>query len=67
MNQDRSVTEEPVKITYWQKVLDKSRVQFLALDRYSDSELIKLFRLHPGWVVDFESEEVVLFARAALK
>jgi hypothetical protein len=67
MNQERFVTEEPVKITYWQKVLDKSRVQFLALDRYSDSELIKLFRAHPGWVVDFESKEVVLFARAVCR
>lgn len=65
MNQDRSVAEESIKIAYWQSVLDKSHVQFLALDRHSDSEMIKLFRSHPGWIVDFEDEEAVLFARAA--
>lgn len=65
MNQNYAVAEEP-KSTHWiSSTLDKSQIEFLALDCQSDSELIKLFRSHPSWIVNFENKEAVLFARAA--
>ena len=48
----------------WPAVLDEYGVQFLMLDRRDDSDLLKLFRLQPGWAVDFEDEEAIIFARA---
>jgi len=65
MNQNCAVAEEPVKLNWISSTLDKSRIEFLALDCQSDSELIKLFRSHPSWTVDFENEQAILFARAA--
>jgi hypothetical protein len=63
MNQNSAIAEEP-KLNWISSTLDKSRVEFLVLDCQSDSELIKLFRSHPSWSVDFENKEAVLFARA---
>lgn len=48
----------------WPAVLDEYGVQFLVLGRHDDSDLLKLFRLQPGWAVDFEDEEAIIFARA---
>jgi hypothetical protein len=45
-------------------VLDAYNVQFLVLNLYSESDVVKFFRLHPGWKVDFEDEEAIIFARA---
>ena len=48
----------------WPAVLDEYGVQFLILDRHDDSDLLKLFQSQPGWAVDFEDEEAIIFARA---
>ena len=45
-------------------MLDEYGVQFLILDRHDDSDLLKLFQSQPGWAVDFEDEEAIIFARA---
>ncbi|MBC8449504.1 MAG: hypothetical protein H8D78_17290 [Chloroflexi bacterium] len=48
----------------WPEVLHEYGVQFLILDRRHDSDLLGLFQTQPGWTVDFEDEEAVIFARA---
>ena len=48
----------------WPAVLDEYSVQFLVLGRHDDSDLLKLFQSQPGWAVDFEDEEAIIFARA---
>jgi hypothetical protein len=47
----------------WLKVLEEHSVQFLVLDPHTDSELLGLFRAQPGWAVDFEDKEAIIFAR----
>ena len=47
----------------WPAVLDEYGVQFLVLDRHDDSDLLKLFRSQPGWAVDCEDGETIIFAR----
>jgi len=65
MLQDYSVTQaERRSVEDWPQVLDEYGVQFLVLDRHDDSDLLDLFRSRPGWMVDFEDKEAVLFARA---
>jgi len=48
----------------WPAVLDEYGVQFLVLGRHNDSDLLELFQTQPGWAVDFEDEEAIVFARA---
>lgn len=48
----------------WPGVFDEYGVQFLILDRHEDGDLLNLFQAEPGWVVDFEDERAVIFARA---
>ena len=48
----------------WPTVLDEYGVQFLVLDRHDDSDLLELFQSQPGWTVDFEDGEAIIFARA---
>ena len=48
----------------WVGALDEYGVQLLVLDRHGDSDLLKLFRSQPGWAVDFEGKEAVIFVRA---
>jgi len=48
----------------WPAVLDEYGVQFLVLGRHDDSDLLELFQSQPGWTVDFEDEEAIIFARA---
>ena len=48
----------------WSAVPDEHGVQFLVLDRHSDNDLLKLFQSQPGWAVDFEDGEAVIFVRA---
>ncbi len=48
----------------WPGVFDEYGVQFLILDRHEDGDLLNLFQAQPGWVVDFEDERAVIFARA---
>lgn len=48
----------------WPSVLDAYNVQFLVLNLHNESDVVRFFRLHPGWKVDFEDEEAIIFARA---
>ena len=47
----------------WLEMLEEYEVEFLVLDLHTDSELLGLFRSQPGWVVDFEDREAIVFAR----
>jgi hypothetical protein len=49
---------------HWLGIFEKYDVQFLVLNRHDDSDLLKLFRSQPGWTVDFEDGEAVIFVRA---
>jgi len=64
MPQDYSITQETGTNEDWPGMLDVYGVQFLILDRHDDTDLLDLFRSQPGWTVDFEDEEAVIFARA---
>ena len=64
MLQDYFVTQAGRRsVEDWPQVLDEYGVQFLVLNRHDDSDLLDLFRSQPGWMVDFEDKEAVLFAR----
>ncbi len=64
MLQDHSIVQEAGVNEDWPGVLDEYGVQFLILDIHSDGDLLKLFQSQPGWKVDFQDEEAVIFARA---
>ncbi|MDY6874829.1 MAG: hypothetical protein SWK90_01300 [Chloroflexota bacterium] len=65
MLQNYSVTQaEHKSVENWPRVFDELGVQFLVLDRHSDNDLLDLFRSQPGWALDFEDEETVIFARS---
>jgi len=42
----------------------ESGVEYVILDRTGDSSLIELLQLQPGWQVDFEDEEALVFTRS---
>lgn len=64
MPQDHAVTTDTAISVDWPQVLDEYGVEFLVLDPHDDRELLDLFRSQPGWVVDFEDEEMALLVRA---
>ena len=72
MPQDRSITqaERPLNAQIlganeaWLRVLDAYHVRFLVLNLDAESDIVKYFRSLPGWLVDFEDEESIIFARA---
>ena len=47
----------------WLRMLDAYRVHFLVLNLNSESDMAEFFRSQPGWEVDFEDEESIIFAR----
>ena len=47
----------------WLEMLEEYEVEFLVLDPHTDSELLGLFKSQPGWAVDFEDREAIIFAR----
>jgi len=44
-------------------MLDAYRVHFQVLNLSSESDMVEFFRSQPGWEVDFEDEESIIFAR----
>ena len=48
----------------WLEVFDEHSVQFVVLDRHSDGELLDCLRMQPGWKVDFDDGQDVIFVRA---
>ena len=49
----------------WLALFDRQNVRFVILNLLEDSDLVKLLRSQPGWMVDFEDADDVIFARAA--
>ena len=47
----------------WLTMLDAHHVRFLVLNLHSESDVVRYFRSQPGWTVDFEDEEAIIFAR----
>jgi hypothetical protein len=47
----------------WLAILDSYGAQFLILDKRRDGEFLQLVQSHPGWTVDFEGSDSILFAR----
>ena len=64
MPQDHSITRETDMNGNWVEMFDEYGVQFLILDRHDDGDLLNLFQSQPGWALDFQDEEAVIFARA---
>ncbi len=64
MMQSQPVTRGIDTSMHWLESLDEHDVQFLALDVRDDSNLVKLFRSQPEWMIDFEDREAVLFVRS---
>lgn len=64
MTQHHSVAQGISTNRDWLGVLDEYNVEFLVLSLHSDSDLVGFFRSQPGWIIDFEDEESVLFVRA---
>jgi hypothetical protein len=48
----------------WLRTLDAYHVRFLVLNLQSERDMVKYFRSRPGWVIDFEDGESIIFARA---
>jgi hypothetical protein len=48
----------------WPALFDNYGVQFIILDLQSDRDLVETIQSQPGWAVDFQDEEAVIFARA---
>lgn len=66
MPQDHSAVQQNDVNQDWSVMLDEHGVQFLVLDRHSDSGLLSLFRSQPGWTIDFEDEEAAIFVRTGI-
>jgi hypothetical protein len=64
MGEDHFVTQETGMNVDWLGVFEEYDVEFIALDLHGDSELVNLCRSQPGWTVDFEDGEAVIFVRA---
>ena len=47
----------------WRRVLDAYQVRFLVLNLQSEDDMVQFFRSQPGWSVDFEDGESIIFAR----
>ncbi|MGD9318072.1 MAG: hypothetical protein PVG56_14640 [Anaerolineae bacterium] len=63
MSREQAPTRRHGRLERWLAALDTHGVQFLILDKERDGPLLQLVRSRPGWTVDFEDKESVLFAR----
>jgi hypothetical protein len=64
MLQEKAVARETRQYDRWLAALGASEVRFLVLDIERDGGLVQAARSHPGWDVDLEDGDTVLFARA---
>jgi hypothetical protein len=48
----------------WLRALDAYHVRFLVLNQQSERDMVTYFRSQPGWAIDFEDGESIIFARA---
>ena len=47
----------------WLKMLEDSKVSFVALDPKNDKKLMKLLQIEPNWTIESEDEEFAFFTR----
>lgn len=45
----------------WLRLFDREDIQFIILDLHADADLVTAIRSQPGWLVDFEDDETVIF------
>ncbi|MGD9047264.1 MAG: hypothetical protein PVF77_04375 [Anaerolineae bacterium] len=63
MSREQAPTRRYGWLERWLATLDTHGVQFLILDKERDATLLQLVRSRPGWIIDFEDNESVLFTR----
>ena len=63
MDRKQSVLQKRRGKVDWPTLLDRHGVEFALLNRQEDSDLVMRLRSHPGWVVDNEDGETLLFRR----
>ena len=63
MSREQAPTRRYGRLERWLATLDTQDVQFLILDKERDGMLLQLVRSRPGWTVDFEDSESMLFTR----
>ena len=63
MSLEQAPTRRYGRLERWLAALDTHGVQFLILDKERDGTLLQLVRSRPGWILDFEDNESVLFTR----
>lgn len=49
-------------VDHWLRLFEKEQVQFIVLNRRDDDDLVKAIHAQPGWSVDFEDGQAVIFA-----
>lgn len=47
----------------WLDNLERNNVQIISLDPYHDQRLINTLNSAPEWIIEFEDEETVFYAR----
>ena len=47
----------------WLTMLDAYHVRYLVLNLQTEGDLVNYFRSLPGWLVDFEDQDSIIFAR----
>ena len=45
-------------------LLDEYGVESMVYDSHQDAQWIQFFRVNPGWVIDSEDQDTVLFVRS---
>lgn len=63
MNQGQVPTQTMRGFDDWPAALEAHGVEFVILDKVRDGKLLQAVRSTPGWTVDFEDREAVLFSR----
>ena len=58
-------TSDPAASGYWAAVLDAYGVQYVVLDRHRDRGLQQAIGNEPGWQLDCQDKDAVLYARYA--
>jgi hypothetical protein len=49
----------------WLAALNQDDIKYVVLHLGDDGDVVQLLRSLPGWLIDFEDDEAVIFARAA--
>jgi uncharacterized radical SAM superfamily protein len=47
----------------WLDLLETENVQLVILDPYNDRDMVKAMRSQPGWDIDTDDEELLVFTR----